>query len=415
MTRIITSHPTGNANTRGAVDGFCRAGLLQSFHTCVACFPNSLMYLLARGPLSILRRRTFSAMLRRLTHTYPLREVMRMLSPKLRLKSCLEHEKGMFCIDKVYSSLDGRVARYMRRHAKDIDGVYAFEDCAIEQFRAAKELGKVCVYDLPASYWRTWHKLLEDERKSNPDWAMTLGCFYDSREKLARKDAEIGLADRIVVASSFTRWTLSSYPGTIAPIDVVPYGFPEVNTARIYKPFEGRRVKLLFVGGMSQGKGLSYLFQALEGLEDKIDVTMVGRGNIDICPALKSALRRVHYIPSLPHEEVLQLMAEHDVLAFPSLAEGFGLVVTEAMSQGTPVIATDRTCGPDVITHGKDGWIVKAGEAEAIRQLLLEFIENPQQLQVAGREAMRTAAARPWSVYEAELSNIVKRTVDGSI
>ena len=48
-------------------------------------------------------------------------------------------------------------------------------------------------------------------------------------------------------------------------------------------------------------------------------------------------------------------MKEHDVLIFPSLFEGFGLVITEAMAQGTPVITTDRTAGPDVISDNENG------------------------------------------------------------
>ena len=52
-------------------------------------------------------------------------------------------------------------------------------------------------------------------------------------------------------------------------------------------------------------------------------------------------------------------MREHDVFVFPSLFEGFGLVITESMSQGTPVITTDRTAGPDLIKNDENGWLLK--------------------------------------------------------
>ena len=107
-----------------------------------------------------------------------------------------------------------------------------------------------------------------------------------------------------------------------------------------HRGFAGRKIKVLFVGGLSQRKGISYFFDAIKGLENDLEVTVVGSGNINNCKVLKKALSNVNYIPSLPHEQILALMAAHDLFIFPSLFEGFGLVITEAMSQGTPVITT---------------------------------------------------------------------------
>ena len=174
-------------------------------------------------------------------------------------------------------------------------------------------------------------------------------------------------------------------------------------------------LKVLYVGGLSQRKGISYLFEAVKGLEDKIELTVIGRGNIEGCKALKEALGHVNYIPSLPHDEVLKVMAANDVFVFPSLFEGFGLVITEAMSQGTPVITTDRTCGPDIMHNGKDGWIVEAGTSEPIRTILKDLISNPSQLISAGMAAKATAAKRPWSSYEKELANSVNKYLNGEL
>lgn len=149
-------------------------------------------------------------------------------------------------------------------------------------------------------------------------------------------------------------------------------------------------------------------------MEHEFELTVVGIGDIEKCPILKKKLQKANYIPSLPHDAILKLMAEHDLLIFPSLFEGFGLVITEAMSQGTPVITTERTCGPDIITHGKDGWIVKAGSAQPIRELLEQFISNPMILQEVGRNALKTASSRPWPCYEQELATSVNTFLHGN-
>lgn len=406
--KIIIYHPFGNANTRGAVDGICKQGILESFHTCIACFEGSPLYKLsAFSPLKEFRRRKFSSILKNKTITHPFKEICRQLALKLKLSSFITHENGIFCVDNICHDLDNKVAKYIIKNKKNIKCVYAYEDLALHTFNIAKKNKIKCLYDLPIGYWRAMRSLLNEERAKNPEWAVTLGGFKDSEKKLQRKDKELQLADKIYVASSFTKKTLEMYPGKLANIEVIPYGFPPINTQRKYDDFKNRKIKVLFVGGLSQRKGLSYFFEAIKGLEDKIETTVVGRGNIDNCPVLKEALSKVNYISSLPHEEILKLMANQDLFIFPSLFEGFGLVITEAMSQGTPVITTDRTCGPDIMHNGIDGWVVKAGDAKPIRDLLIKFIANPSLLIKAGHEAKHTASQRPWSVYEKELAESV--------
>lgn len=410
MKKVTIYHPFGNANTRAAVDGIYKKGILESFHTCIACFKGTFLYKLSSyGPLKDFRRRVFNSFLQDKTITYPFKELGRQLSPKFKLNCLTAHEKGIFCVDNICHNLDNKVAKYVQKNKEKIGGVYAYEDCALKTFSTAKHHDIKCIYDLPIGYWRSMRSLLNEERTKNPEWAITLGGFNDSDKKLQRKDTELKLADKIYVASSFTKKTLEMYPEKLANIEVIPYGFPPVNTQRKYDDIQNRKIRILFVGGLSQRKGISYFFEAIKGLEDKIEATVVGRGDIDACSALKKALSKVNYIPSLPHDEILKLMASQDLFIFPSLFEGFGLVITEAMSQGTPVITTDRTCGPDIMNNGIDGWVVKAGEIKPIRDLLMTFISNPSILIKAGQEAMHTAAQRPWSIYEKDLAESVNK------
>ena len=98
---------------------------------------------------------------------------------------------------------------------------------------------------------------------------------------------------------------------------------------------ETKKIKLLFVGGLSQRKGLSYLFRAVEGLNAYIELTVAGRLPQATCEPLNRALYTHKHIASLPHQKILELMRAHDILIFPSLFEGFGQVMTEAMAQHT--------------------------------------------------------------------------------
>src|SRR5690606_10987933 len=116
-----------------------------------------------------------------------------------------------------------------------------------------------CLYDLPIGYWRYAKKLLSDEQEKWPDWSSTLTGLMDSEFKLERKDQELAMADLIFVASTFTAKSLDEYPGKLAPIKVIPYGFPETIKTREYN-MGNRPLKLLFVGGLSQRKGIANMF-----------------------------------------------------------------------------------------------------------------------------------------------------------
>ncbi|TYP91080.1 glycosyl transferase family 1 [Sphingobacterium allocomposti] len=411
MNKVLLSHPTGNANVRAALDGLHSANMLHSFHTSVATYPNNIFGLLSKlpGGKEFLKR-SYPVYNQQFTKQYPYKELGRMLCSKLKLRSPIIHEKGIFSVDEIYQSIDREVANYIDRQ-NDMAGIYAYEDGALASFQAAGKMGKICLYDLPIGYWRSMRRFLEKEKEEKPEWAMTLGGFKDSEAKLQRKDQELALASRIYVASSFTKKTLTEYPGLLAPVEVIPYGFPMANTGREYISPSDRKLRLLYVGGLSQRKGIAYLFDAIKGLEAYVELTVVGRGDIEKCPALQKALLQHRYISALPHQRILELMASHDVLVFPSLFEGFGLVITEAMSQGTPVITTDRTCGPDIIQHGENGWLIDAGTANAIREQIMYILESPQEIKRVGENALHTATLRSWLQYGIELISSIQRNM----
>ncbi|OOQ57222.1 glycosyltransferase family 4 protein [Mucilaginibacter pedocola] len=402
--KIVLSHPTGNEFVRGLIKELSAQGMLAEFDTTVAANPSSPWLKLLPGNLrQEWLRRTYPVPQSQV-NSYPFREISRMLMPRLGLKSAVKQETGWASVDAVYRGLDGIVAKRLRGmvNGNKPDAVYAYEDGALQSFGRAKKQGINCLYDLPIGYWRAAREMLGAERERWPDWAATLTGLRDSEAKLARKDEEIKLADAIFVASSFTKNTLSYYPGALPPVSVVPYAFPPVVGQREYKAGKGP-LKLLFVGGLSQRKGIADMFAAVERLGSKVQLTVVGSKLVDNCAVLNEALAKHRYIPSLPHAGVLKLMREHDVLLFPSLFEGFGLVITEAMAQGTPVITTDRTAGPDVITHGEDGWLIPAGSTEKLIQAIEDILARPAIVEQAGRAAMNTAAKRTWDTYGAEL------------
>ncbi len=397
---------------RAATYGLRMAGILYKFYTSVALFPNSYLSIISNLlSLKSLARRNFDSSLQAYTIMSPWIEVSRQIASKVGLQQFITHETGIFSVDSLYSNIDKYVAKNLTANSDNgVKAVYAYEDGAIYSFREAKKIKLQCLYDLPIGYWRASRRLLQDQHDIWPEWSSTLTGFKDSDRKLARKDEELNLANRIFVASQFTANTLKDFPGTIAPVKVIPYGFPLVYSERTYST-KKKPLKLLFVGGLSQRKGIANLFSAVSSFGHHVELTIVGQKSSDDCLPLNKALAKHRWIPSLPYADVLQIMREHDVLVFPSLFEGFGLVITEAMSQGTPVITTDRTAGPDLIEHDSNGWLVEAGSTQALIEAIEKLLYQPELIASVGLKAQETAKQRPWAVYGQELAEAVAEVI----
>lgn len=238
---VVFVHAMGNQNSRYALYGLKKKDLLHSFHTSIACFKNSVLFKLSQIPFfKDFRRREFDNIVKKETHTYPLYE-------GLRRFNMLFKNNSKITPDDVFHYIDKKVASYITHHSKEISAIYSTDEGAFYSFTKAKELGIKCLFDLPIIHWRTYQKLLEEEKVKNPEWSSILGIYNDSKEKLDRKDQELLLADKIYVASNFTKQSiLDDYPYKLnAEIEVIPYGFPKVNMNRQYIPIENRKLKFL--------------------------------------------------------------------------------------------------------------------------------------------------------------------------
>jgi len=412
MPSVLASHPTGNANVRNVLRSLKEGELLECFHTTLAVFDSAWTGKLAACPgLGELRRRRYDESLRKLTAAHPCREAIRLLSLRLGWTNLVSSEAAYASVYTVGKELDREVASALRRNRSD--AVYCYEDAALETFREAKRRGASCLYDLPIGYWRAGHRLLAEEAQRRPEWLPTLAGLKDSEEKLACKDEELRLADQILVASSFTKKTLEECPFPIAPIAVIPYGANDMCSSRdkVVRSSADAPLRVLFVGGLSQRKGIADLFEAMELVKPHVELTVIGRKSPATCAALDAALQKHRWIESLPRERILEEMRGHDVLVFPSLFEGFGLVITEALSQGMPVITTSHTCGPDVLTEGEDGFIVPIRDPQAIAEKLEVLHQDRERLAAMSEAALKKAETLTWESYRQGVASVVREAL----
>ena len=105
-------------------------------------------------------------------------------------------------------------------------------------------------------------------------------------------------------------------------------------------------------------------------------------------------------------------MSRHDVLVLPSLHEGFGLVMSEAMGQGLVVITTPQTGGPDIIADGVEGFIVPIRSAEAIEEKLALLAHDRDRLLEMQAAAGRKAASLTWENYRHGVARVAREVME---
>jgi starch synthase len=168
----------------------------------------------------------------------------------------------------------------------------------------------------------------------------------------------------------------------------------------------------LYVGSLTQRKGIAYLFEAIEKAGKAVTLTVIGRkvGQSDL--HWISTCQKHRWIASLPHHEILGEMRRHDVFVFPSLFEGLALVQGEAVSQGLPVITTPNSGGADILRDGIDGFIVPIRDAEAITARLLQLYGDRGLLKQMSDAAREQAAYLDWSGCKARTVAAVRAALE---
>jgi len=398
---------------RNVLRALAEAELLGTYRTTIASFSSGFWHAMSLLPgLGEIRRRSYDDDLRLFVRTAPMRELARLAALRLGLNELVHKETSPLSVERVYESTDRKAAA--RVPSAKIRACYCYEDGALHTFRAARAAGKKCFYDLPIGYWRTARQILGEEAERRPEWVPTMSGLTDSPGKLSRKDEELRLADRILVPSTFTKLTLAMCPFPIAPVDVLIFGGddPMVPAASVDPQAKHGPLRVLFVGGLSQRKGIADLFEAVAILGAHVELTVIGRKPAEHCAPLDSALAQHRWIESLPREQILAEMRAHDVFVFPSLFEGFGLVITEALSQGLPVITTSHTCGPDILAEGEDGFIVPIRDPQAIAERLELLHRDRPRLAAMSEVARKKAESLTWESYRKGVVEVVRSVLD---
>jgi glycosyltransferase involved in cell wall biosynthesis len=323
--------------------------------------------------------------------------------------------------EKVTSVLQYHLQKQLGRaggyHAHGASAVVGSCLVALPAFRACAGL-KVLNY--PIAHHRYIQKFVAEESEREPAFASMLPDECDAPAWVeSQLNAECNLADRILVGSTFARDTFISEGIPASKLTVVPYGVD----LSLFSPQSagiptGDGFRVLFVGQIGQRKGISYLLKAYDRFRgDGTSLTLVGNFHGSQVP-LRRYQNIFQYIPNVPRAWLPDFYRRADVFVFPTLIEGLGLVVLEAMASGLPVIVTPNGPG-DIVRDGVDGFVVPIRDPDAIVARLEYLRANPGVRTEMGKNAYERALTFSWDAYQTrvvgELNEMLIKTDNGAM
>ena len=176
---------------------------------------------------------------------------------------------------------------------------------------------------------------------------------------------------------------------------------------------------VVFVGNITQRKGLDTLVDGVAASEAAVELTVVGRETAESHAAdVRESVRehgltdRVSFLGRCSDEQLADQLRTAHVLAVPSRYEGLGIVYLEGMSFGLPVLATRAGGATDVVTDGENGYLVAPDDPAAVGRALTRFASDPDRFAEMSRAARRRYEDQPdWTETTARVRSLLTEVV----
>jgi len=242
-----------------------------------------------------------------------------------------------------------------------------------------------------------WEKITEEAGFMVSELEKELNRRAIERDK--RRDEEMEWADYIRTNSALVGRSLVAGGADPKKVIDIPLG-ADISDLRPFMPRKkGEPMRFVVSGRVSQRKGAAFLLQAWQKMRPKganlhfYGSVMLNKGEL---PGEDTG---VFFHGNVSPEEVQKAYREAHVLVFPTLCDGFGMVVPEAMAAGCAVITTKNAGAADWVQEGKNGWKVTAGSRKALAEAMQMALDAGDKLETMRQAAQATAIRNTWENF----------------
>ena len=290
-----------------------------------------------------------------------------------------------------------------------------------------------------------YQRMLDDHDDGLARKPWTRRWFYPA-VRLSQVAGAARAADRLILLNDADRaFVRSKRWKRDDQIDLVAHGVSSRFLADVPAPDHPRGRGILFCGTWDAMKGVQYLARAFSSLVDaRLKGSRCANGSHDIdrsrdvargfqpgdpfnltvlgggVPAAailsafsETARPHVTVVDRVSEEEVIAAYRSHDVMAFPSSYEGFGMVLLEAMSQRLPVVATPVGCATMLVRDGDTGLIVPPRNSDALAAALNRMLDDPALRASVAERAFQRVREMSWTRTARETLNVYGRALNG--
>ena len=288
----------------------------------------------------------------------------------------------------------------------ELDAIHSFSGISEELLLSVSHRPVVKSVVRGSAHIRTQARLLEDEgaRCGQP-------MDRPSAWRVAREEREYKIADMIFVLSSFADRSFVAEGVPPSKIRTVPLGSElqrfcasqddiERRCARIQA---GEPLRVLTVGSFSFRKGALDLVEIANSLHGRMKFRMVGDVARNVLDLKTSA--KIEFMPRQPQFSLPSIYREADLFLFPTIEDGYAVVLAQAQAAGLPILATPNCAAPDILNEDENGWILPIRNPAAFIERLEWCDSNRGTLARVVRSAYENYRPRDWAQVATELIN----------
>jgi glycosyltransferase involved in cell wall biosynthesis len=304
---------------------------------------------------------------------------------------------------------DRITAQRIKKLAGKIDIVHCWPAAAVETLKAAAKLGIPTVIERPNAHTRFAFETVAREFQ-RLGIVMPPDDEYSFKEDLLqREEEEYRLADYILCPSDFTVRTFLDQGVPKEKLKRHIYGYDD----KVYSPDNNVRdrsagLNLLFVGVCAVRKGVHFALEAwLNSPASRNGTFRIAGGFLPAYAERLSGMLSHPSVKVLGHRnDVPDLMRQSDILVLPSIEEGFGLVVAEAMGSGcVPLISEACT---DICRHMVNGLVHPIGDVKTLEKHITMLHEDRELLGKLRADSLGSAHEFTWNAAGVKLHQVYR-------
>jgi len=277
-------------------------------------------------------------------------------------------------------------------------------------YRMSRNCSTMTLLMRGSAHIRTQDRLLREEEART-------GTPQDrpSRWMIAREEREYAHADGVVTLSTFAYNSFLAEGVPRERLRLLPLGarlsmfrpMPAVVDERCRRILSGAPLRVLYVGALSFQKGLWDLAAVVRTLGPQgYQFRLVGPRPRESASLVAQLRNQASVSPSQPQAALPDVYAWGDVFVYPTIHDGYAMVLAQAAAAAVPILTTSNCSGPDLIRPGETGWIVPIRSPERLVERLRWCGTHREELAAMGERLYTRFQPRDWAAVAADFERL---------